>query len=105
MESDPSNDSIEFAPTSRVDPVEELAVSVLRQVFGVEVAFISDLSSLDEFIATAERDEVLRRVPSERDIRSVEEAHRRIQILYGVDVRPEELIWRIAERIAREDLR
>jgi hypothetical protein len=101
MTNDPSNDDIDFATTEYVEPNEELTYEIVRQVFGVEAGFISDLSSLDDFIATSERDEHLKRVPLERDIRSIEAAHGHIHRIYGVDVRPEVLIWRIVDRIAR----
>jgi hypothetical protein len=101
MIDDSDDDGINFATAEYVEVNETLAYDIVEQVFGMEAAFISDLSSLDNFLVSPERDAAAKRKPSERDIRSLEDAYRRIQSHYGVDVRPEVLIWRIAERIER----
>jgi len=94
------DDEIEFQSCEYVETQGELPYEIIRRVFRVD-AVITDESSLDDFICSTERDKAFGRTPTASDIWSVAGAHERIQEEYGVDVRPETRIWRIAEKIGR----
>lgn len=99
MSEDDSPNQPRFATTEHVEPLEALIDEIIERVFHMGAAFVSDESDLYSFLHDDERDAFFGRTPQEDDIRTIEAAHRRIEELFGVDVRPELRLWRIAERI------
>lgn len=74
---DKKNIKFEVAPQIAVDQYSEIAYDLLKRVFGIEEAFISDESDLNDFYF--DKDEENRK-------RKMEEFLKKIEELYGVDV-------------------
>jgi hypothetical protein len=101
MKDDAEGNEIQFASSEYVEASHDFAYNLVKDVFQVDAAFISDESTLHDFLCSAERDAFIERVAKPTDIWSIEQAHARIEEYYGINVRPELRIWRIAEKIHR----
>jgi hypothetical protein len=99
MSEDDSPNQPRFATTEHVEPLEDLVDHIIERVFGLSAAFVSDESDLYSFLHDPVRDAFLGRTPEDDDIRTIEAAHQLIEDIFGVDVRPEVRLWRIAEQI------
>lgn len=75
---DPLGREIEFAPQVAIGQYEELINDLLRRVFGIEGAWVSDESSLYDFDFVLESDKEIEH--------KTDEALARIEKLYGIDV-------------------
>ena len=91
---DPLGRKIEFAAQVAIVQYEELMDGLLRRVFGIEGAWVSDESSLNDFDFVLEEDGNVEH--------ETEEALARIKKIYGVDVSDVEGLnmVKICERIS-----